>query len=142
MSDAVAARVMRYLGRRIGWLERMASDLAAAEEHLEGPGLELALDRQARLMREGEQLDREHDVLLREWQAADAPEEARRAVRELADAADALRRKVQTLAFSLAAAADAAGDRQTDERRTAKRGRAMLRGYRPGGEEGFFERKA
>jgi hypothetical protein len=140
-----AARVKRYLERRIAWFEELLADLDACVESPPETDWEAWLGRQQRRTEEMEDLAREHVGLLREWRAsAEESPEQRQEVRMLAERAETTQGRIleaYTRACHNAAQRMEAGEA---ELAALRKGHELLGRYRAEGgpEHDFLDRKA
>jgi len=144
VAESRAARVTRYLERHTAWMRAVLAELDALAAAMDGGDVGSLLEEQGRRTREAEHFLREHTGLLREWDGgAGAPEEDRAAVRALAAEAGALAERLTGRYEALLDASTAARSRNRAALDTLRRGRDMMRKYRPGGDGAdYLDRKA
>lgn len=143
-TDALAARVTRYLHRHIAFLEDSIAVLDTLD--IDNPeAVESCAHQQSHRNATAAQLELEQAALLKEWGRGDsAPPEARAAVRELAARAEELALALQQRydgAAHLAKRAAAVVELQAN---AARRGAGFTRkfGHEPPGAGGLIDRQA
>ena len=131
MSD-LAERARDYLERQISCFERILADLAGLEDSLAGDDHDATVRQRAAHSEQTARLEAEYRDIEVQWRAATGISQAERAdVRALAERAQALADQLCVRYDEGAALVQQRAGAVQEELRGVRRGRKVLRGYRP-----------